>query len=147
MRTCFYPILGDLIYGLIGDMIDTLCIICTLFGVCTSLGLGVMQLNNGIHRINSDIGENTDNQIIIIWCVTALATISVISGLKVGIRRLSEICFGIGKSIFNTKQNKQTFADEFKLKSYRTLKIMFNIGCLNLARNNALESQYLSTTL
>ena len=97
MRTCFYPILGDLIYGLIGDMIDTLCIICTLFGVCTSLGLGVMQLNNGIHRINSDIGENTDNQIIIIWCVTALATISVISGLKVGIRRLSEICFGIGK--------------------------------------------------
>uniref|UniRef100_A0A7M5V6T2 Uncharacterized protein n=1 Tax=Clytia hemisphaerica TaxID=252671 RepID=A0A7M5V6T2_9CNID len=96
MRTCFYPILGDLIYGVIGDMIDTLCIICTLFGVCTSLGLGVMQLNNGIHRINSDIAESTDNQIIIIWCVTALATISVISGLKVGIRRLSEICFGIG---------------------------------------------------
>lgn len=96
MRTCFYPILGDLIYGMIGDLIDILCIICTMFGVCTSLGLGVMQLNNGINRINSDIGETTDNQIIIVWCVTALATISVISGLKVGIRRLSEICFGIG---------------------------------------------------
>ncbi|XP_066928343.1 probable glycine betaine transporter isoform X2 [Clytia hemisphaerica] len=96
MRTCFYPILGDLIYGIIGDLIDILCIICTMFGVCTSLGLGVMQLNNGIHRINSDIAESTDNQIIIIWCVTALATISVISGLKNGIRRLSEVCFGIG---------------------------------------------------
>lgn len=101
MRTCFYPILGDLIYGFYGDLIDILCIICTMFGVCTSLGLGVMQLNSGIHRINSDIAESTDNQIIIIWCVTALATISVISGLKLGIRRLSEVCFGIGIIMFS----------------------------------------------
>lgn len=98
MRTCFYPILGDLIYGFMGDLIDILCIICTMFGVCTSLGLGVMQLNNGISRINPDISESTDTQIIIVWCVTLLATISVISGLKVGIRRLSEVCFGIGTS-------------------------------------------------
>ena len=81
-----------------GDLIDILCIICTMFGVCTSLGLGVMQLNNGLNRINPDISETTDTQIIIVWCVTVLATISVVSGLKVGIRRLSEVCFGIGTS-------------------------------------------------
>jgi len=96
MRTCFQPVLGDLIYGIIGDLIDTLSIICTMFGVCTSLGLGVMQLNSGFHRVNSNIAESVSNQIIIIWCITGVATISVITGMKVGIRRLSELCFGIG---------------------------------------------------
>ena len=38
MRTCFYPLVGDRIYGFFGDFIDTLSIICTMFGVCTSLG-------------------------------------------------------------------------------------------------------------
>lgn len=97
MRTCFYPILGERVFGIIGDLIDILCIICTMFGVCTSLGLGVIQLNNGLHRINPDIAENTDVQVVIIWCITVLATISVISGVKLGIRRLSETCFAIGK--------------------------------------------------
>jgi len=96
MRTCFYPILGERVFGIIGDLIDILCIICTMFGVCTSLGLGVIQLNNGLHRINPDIAENTDVQVVIIWCITVLATISVISGVKLGIRRLSETCFAIG---------------------------------------------------
>ena len=96
MRTCFYPILGEKIFGIIGDLIDTLCIICTMFGVCTSLGLGVVQLNNGIHRINSRIKEGTEVQIVIIWCVTACATASVVSGLKFGIKILSEVCFGMG---------------------------------------------------
>lgn len=95
-RTIFYPILGDKVFGRIGDLIDTLCIVCTMFGVCTTLGLGVMQLNAGFTSINANIPNNISTQLIIIWCVTALATISVISGIKVGIRRLSEICFGIG---------------------------------------------------
>lgn len=96
MRTCFYPLLGERVFGIIGDLIDILCIVCTMFGVCTSLGLGVIQLNNGLHRLNPDIAENTNVQVVIIWCITGLATISVISGVKLGIRRLSEICFGIG---------------------------------------------------
>ena len=47
MKSCFYPLLGDRIFGWIGDFIDILSIITTLFGVCTSLGLGVMQINAG----------------------------------------------------------------------------------------------------
>ena len=80
-----------------GDLIDTLCIVCTMFGVCTSLGLGVIQLNAGLQSVNSSIPDNINTQLIIIWSVTAMATFSVVSGIKVGIRRLSEICFGIGK--------------------------------------------------
>lgn len=96
IRSCFHPLLGDSIYGVIGDIIDTLSVVGTMFGVCTSLGLGVMTLNTGLNRINSDIEKTTTNQIIIIWVITAIATVSVVAGLKVGIRRLSEICFAIG---------------------------------------------------
>ena len=99
IRSCFHPLLGDRIYGTIGDIIDILSVVVTMFGVCTSLGLGVVTINSGVNRINSDIDENSTNQIIIIWAITAIATISVVSGVKVGIRRLSEICFCMGMAI------------------------------------------------
>eukprot|EP00794_Sanderia_malayensis_P003750 gene3750-4272_t len=96
VRTCFYPLLGNKVLGLLGDSIDILSVVATMFGVCTTLGLGVIQINAGFYRMNSNIEVSTKNQIIIIWGVTAIATASVISGVKVGIRRLSEICFGVG---------------------------------------------------
>ena len=96
MRTCFYPLIGEKIYGWIGDAIDILSVVCTMFGVCTSLGIGVIQMNTGFNRVFDKIEVKVTNQIIIIWCVTACATASVVSGLKVGIRRLSEICFTLG---------------------------------------------------
>ena len=96
MRTCFYPLIGDKIYGWMGDVIDILSVVCTMFGVCTSLGIGVIQMNTGFNRIFDKIEVTVTNQIIIIWCVTACATASVVSGLRVGIRRLSEICFTLG---------------------------------------------------
>ena len=55
MKSCFYPLIGDRIFGWMGDMIDVVSIMTTLFGVCTSLGLGTRQLNAGLHMINSDI--------------------------------------------------------------------------------------------
>ena len=96
MRSCFFPLLGDKIFGLTGDLIDILSAVCTMFGVCTSLGLGVIQLSRGLKRLNSDIEDNITNQIVIIWGITALATFSVVTGLRFGIRRLSEICFAVG---------------------------------------------------
>jgi hypothetical protein len=96
MRSCFHPLLGDKIFGTIGDLIDILSVVCTMLGVCTSLGLGVIQLNSGFNRMNKNITIGRESQVIIIWCITALATASVISGLKLGIRRLSELCFSIG---------------------------------------------------
>ena len=99
VRSCFYPLIGDKIYGWMGDAVDIFSVVCTMFGVCTSLGVGVMQMNGGFKRLNSSIEYSVTNQIIIIWAVTACATASVVSGLKIGIRRLSEICFGLGMFI------------------------------------------------
>lgn len=96
MKVAFWPILGDKIWGWMGDAIDTLSVATTLFGVCTSLGLGVQQLNAGFNRLDPSIPVSVNAQIVIIWSVTSLATISVVSGLKVGIRRLSEICWILG---------------------------------------------------
>ena len=55
MKSCFYPLIGDKIFGWMGDAIDTISVLTTLFGVCTSLGLGTRQLNTGFHIFNSDI--------------------------------------------------------------------------------------------
>ena len=52
MRSCFYPLWGKAIEGWRGDVVDVLSIVCTLFGVCTSLGLGVRQLNKGLVRLD-----------------------------------------------------------------------------------------------
>eukprot|EP00088_Acartia_fossae_P056450 TRINITY_DN6574_c0_g1_i10.p1 TRINITY_DN6574_c0_g1~~TRINITY_DN6574_c0_g1_i10.p1 ORF type:complete len:871 (-),score=132.30 TRINITY_DN6574_c0_g1_i10:960-3572(-) len=96
LKSCFYPLIGDKIFGWPGDLIDTLSVIATLFGVCTSLGLGTIQINEGLHILNSNIEISTNNQVLIIWCITALATLSVLTGVKHGIRRISEFCFCCG---------------------------------------------------
>merc|ERR1719494_1082097 len=51
MRSCLYPLLGDKAFGKIGDFVDILSAICTMMGICTSLGLGVIDVNAGIHRL------------------------------------------------------------------------------------------------
>ena len=97
MKSCFYPLIGDRIFGWIGDAIDVISVMTTLFGVCTSLGLGTRQLNTGFNIVNPEIdSDNTGYQVAIIWVITAIATVSTVSGVGMGIRRLSETCFGFG---------------------------------------------------
>jgi choline/glycine/proline betaine transport protein len=89
VRSAFYPILGDRIRGPIGDAIDTLAIVGTLFGVATSLGLGVVQINAGLDY-TAGVEPSRLVQLALIMVITAVATISVILGLDRGIKRLSE---------------------------------------------------------
>ena len=89
IRSAFYPLLGERIYGWPGHVIDILAIVSTMFGVATSLGLGSMQVNAGLAHVYG-IEQNTFVQIIIIAAITAVATISVVTGINAGIRRLSE---------------------------------------------------------
>ncbi|MEM6960894.1 MAG: BCCT family transporter, partial [Myxococcota bacterium] len=84
------PLIGERIYGRVGDMVDTLAVVSTLFGVATSLGLGAMQVNAGFNYVFG-LAESENAQMVIIACITAAATVSVVSGLDVGIRRLSEL--------------------------------------------------------
>jgi choline/glycine/proline betaine transport protein len=89
-RSVFYPLLGDRIHGAIGNGIDTLAVLATLFGLATSLGLGAKQVNAGLAYVFG-LPQGTWVQIIIIACITSLAVASLISGLHVGVRRLSEL--------------------------------------------------------
>ena len=90
IRSVFYPLLGDRIHGALGNIIDVLATVATLFGVATSLGLGVQQVNAGLdHLLN--IGQTRPIQVALIAGITALATWSVVRGLDAGIRFLSEV--------------------------------------------------------
>ena len=58
MKSCLYPLLGDFIFGWIGEIIDVISIMCTLFGVCTSLGIGARQVAMGLSLIDSSIDSD-----------------------------------------------------------------------------------------
>ncbi|MFW6334514.1 MAG: BCCT family transporter, partial [Desulfosalsimonas sp.] len=90
IRTAFYPLFGERIYGWPGNIIDIMATVATLFGVATSLGLGVQQVNAGLSYLLG-IEQSVPVQVILIAAITAVATWSVVMGLDKGIRRLSEI--------------------------------------------------------
>ncbi|MBX2810684.1 MAG: BCCT family transporter [Myxococcales bacterium] len=90
IRSALHPLFGDRVNGWIGDVVDVLAVVSTLFGVATSLGLGALQVNAGLKHVFG-VTESPTIQLIIIACITAVATVSVVSGLDVGVRRLSEI--------------------------------------------------------
>lgn len=94
-RYCFSPLFGSKVEGPLGHLIDILAIVSTLFGVATSLGLGVMQINAGLAHLFS-IGQGVGVQIILIVLITLVATASVVSGVGAGIRRLSELNVFLG---------------------------------------------------
>ena len=89
-RTLLYPLIGERFRGGYGHAVDILCVVGTLFGVATSLGLGARQINAGIGTY-TDLPQTTPVQILIIISITAVATISVVTGIKRGIRLLSQI--------------------------------------------------------
>lgn len=90
LRSALYPLIGDRIYGPIGNAVDTFAILGTVFGVATSLGFGVEQINSGLNYLFG-LSENTETQITLIVIACGLATLSVASGLDRGIKILSEI--------------------------------------------------------
>ena len=98
IRSVFYPLLGEKIYSHIGNIIDITATVATLFGLTTSLGLGVKQINAGLYHLFG-MPENNSIQIILIASITTLATISVVLGLKKGIRRLSVVNMGIALAL------------------------------------------------
>lgn len=90
IRSALYPLIGDKIYGKIGHSVDTIAVLGTVFGVATSLGLGVLQVNAGLNYI-FDVPVGLPTQISLIAIITAMATVSVVLGLDGGIKRLSEL--------------------------------------------------------
>lgn len=94
LRSALYPLIGERIHGPIGHAVDIFAILGTVFGVATSLGYGVLQINSGLNHLFG-VPVGTAVQIALIVGVTALATLSVVTGLDKGIRRLSELNLGL----------------------------------------------------
>ncbi len=90
LRSAFYPLLGERVWGWWGHVIDTLAVFATLFGLATSLGFGTEQALAGLNFL---FGWGTGNvaKVVLISVITALALISVVRGLDGGVKVLSEI--------------------------------------------------------
>ena len=89
IRSVFYPLLGDRIWGWPGHIIDTFAIFAGMFGLATSLGLGVQQITSGLNYL-FDVPANNITMLVLITVITIIAMISVLTGINVGIKRLSQ---------------------------------------------------------
>lgn len=90
IRWALEPLLGDRVRGRLGDAIDVTAVVGTVFGVATSLGLGVLQIGAGLDHIGV-LRSTTTAQVVIIALVSGLATVSVVSGLDRGLKWLSNV--------------------------------------------------------
>lgn len=90
IRSALYPLIGNRIHGPLGHAVDVLAVVGTLFGVATSLGFGVSQINAGLNHLFG-VPLDVEVQVLLIAGITALATASVVSGLDAGIKKLSEL--------------------------------------------------------
>ncbi|HKK56193.1 BCCT family transporter [Marinobacter sp.] len=88
IRSVFFPLLGDRVWGWPGNIIDIVAVLATIFGLATSLGFGAQQAASGLSYL-FDIEGGLNVQIGVIAGVTAVATISVIRGIHGGVRLLS----------------------------------------------------------
>ncbi len=99
MRSVFYPLLGERIYGFWGNLIDTVAVIATLFGLATSLGFGVQQVSAGA-EVLFGTPDTTWFQVVLIAAITALATLSVVAGLDGGVKRVSQLNLNLAVVFF-----------------------------------------------
>ncbi|MCL7743964.1 BCCT family transporter [Guyparkeria hydrothermalis] len=90
VRSMFYPILGERIWGWPGHIVDILAVFATLFGLATSLGIGAQQASAGLSYLFDIPGGNT-TLVLLITGITAVAIVSIVAGVDKGVKRLSEI--------------------------------------------------------
>lgn len=100
LRSAFYPLLGERVWGWPGHVVDTLAVFATLFGLAPSLGLGSQQVAAGLNYL-FNIPTTSATEVAIIVLITLIATGSVLSGLDVGIKRLSQINIWIMVVLFS----------------------------------------------
>ena len=99
IRWTLEPLFGDRVKGWIGDLIDVIAVVGTLFGVATSLGFGVSQVGAGLEFLGV-VGEVSKALLVVlVVAITALATLSVASGLDKGIKILSNVNMGLAAGL------------------------------------------------
>ncbi len=91
MRSGLYPLLKNRISGPVGDVIDIFALCCTFFGITTSLGFGVVQLNSGLVSLGVLPDESFLWQAIIVFAVLSVSILSACSGVNRGVKMLSQL--------------------------------------------------------
>ena len=119
IRSIFYPLLGERVWGWPGHIIDVVAVLSTLFGLATSLGLGAQQVSAGLNYL-FDIPKTLQTQALVIMSITSLAIYSVVRGLDKGVRKLSNINIGMAACLLlfvilagPTKLIISSYADNF----------------------------------
>lgn len=92
VRSVLYPLLGERVRGPLGDLVDLLAVFGTVFGIATTLGLGVQQMNAGLQEVYG-LASSAGLQLGVIAVIMTIATASVVSGVSHGVRLLSEMNF------------------------------------------------------
>jgi len=90
VRSIFYPLLGERVWGWPGHLIDILAVFATLFGLATSLGIGAQQAASGLHHLFG-ISDGNTTLVLLIAVISAIAIVSIVAGVDKGVKRLSEI--------------------------------------------------------
>lgn len=90
VRSIFYPLLGERVWGWPGHLIDILAVFATLFGLATSLGLGAQQAASGLNHLFG-VGDGNVVLVLLIAAITSVAIVSIVAGVDKGVKRLSEI--------------------------------------------------------
>ena len=89
LRSAFYPVLGEAVWGWFGHVIDILAVFATLFGLATSLGLGAEQTAAGLAHLFGVPATDT-TKVLLIAGITSIALVSVVAGMDKGVKRLSQ---------------------------------------------------------
>ncbi len=89
LRSVFFPLLGNAVWGLAGDVIDILAVLATLFGLAASLGMGAEQTMAGITYVYG-VPATATGKILLIGVMTGFTFVSVKGGIHKGIRYMSE---------------------------------------------------------
>jgi len=110
MRSALYPVFGKHINGPLGVFIDVFAVLATVVGIVTPLGFGVQQINAGLNYVLG-IEQSVTNQIILITIIGIMTCISLLLGLKKGIKVLSlvNICVAIGLMVYVFLASNSTF--------------------------------------
>jgi choline/glycine/proline betaine transport protein len=110
IRSALYPVFGKRVNGALGHGVDLAAVLGTIFGVATSLGIGVVQLNFGLEALFG-IPEGRAAQIGLIVLAVGVATVSAVSGVDRGIKRLSQlnVLLAVGLAVFVLIAGKTTF--------------------------------------
>lgn len=90
IRWILYPLLGDKLKGPIGNVIDVMAVVSTMFGLATTLGLGIQNINTGMNYLFG-LEQSATVQVVLIAIITLCATLSVVSGLHNGVQALSKV--------------------------------------------------------